>query len=107
MTTSSPGPVSESRDAANASVAPAVVRMAPRGHLVITNSWVLNYLSPTRQEEYVRELNLAGVQRDLSRTPFSSQGPVEWKLEHYKDGLVDKPEVCAFNFQRQLALEWG
>lgn len=39
----------------------------------------------------------AGVQRDLSRTPFSSQGPVDWQTEHYKDGTVRKPEVCAFN----------
>jgi hypothetical protein len=39
----------------------------------------------------------AGVQRDLSRTPFSSKGPVEWNTEHYKDGRVAKPEVCAFN----------
>ena len=39
----------------------------------------------------------AGVQRDFSRTPFSSQGPVNWKTEHYRDGLVQKPEVCAFN----------
>ena len=40
----------------------------------------------------------AGVKRDLSRTPFSSQGPVEWETEHYRDGIVAKPEVCAFNF---------
>lgn len=39
----------------------------------------------------------AGVQRDLSRTTFSSQGPVQWKTEHYQDGMVRKPEVCAFN----------
>ena len=39
----------------------------------------------------------AGVQRNLSRTPFSSKGPVEWNLEHYDDGRVQKPEVCAFN----------
>jgi hypothetical protein len=39
----------------------------------------------------------AGVQRNLSRTPFSSKGPVEWNTEHYKDGRVQKPEVCAFN----------
>ncbi|MDJ0521869.1 MAG: S8 family serine peptidase [Planctomycetota bacterium] len=39
----------------------------------------------------------AGVQRDLSRTLFSSKGPVEWTTEHYDEGLVDKPEVCAFN----------
>jgi hypothetical protein len=41
----------------------------------------------------------AGVQRDLSRTPFSSQGPVEWKTQHYQDGVVQKPEVCAFNYR--------
>jgi subtilisin family serine protease len=39
----------------------------------------------------------AGVQRDLSRTRFSSQGPVRWDTEHYQDGVVRKPEVCAFN----------
>ena len=39
----------------------------------------------------------AGVQRDFSRTPFSSQGPVKWETEHYREGLVQKPEVCAFN----------
>jgi len=39
----------------------------------------------------------AGVQRDLSRTKFSSQGPVRWATEHYQDGMVRKPEVCAFN----------
>lgn len=39
----------------------------------------------------------AGIQRDFSRTPFSSQGPVLWKTEHYQEGLVQKPAVCAFN----------
>ncbi|MEC9093519.1 MAG: S8 family serine peptidase [Planctomycetota bacterium] len=39
----------------------------------------------------------AGVQRDLTRTRFSSSGPVEWNTEHYQDGKVQKPEVCAFN----------
>ena len=39
----------------------------------------------------------AGVQRDLSKTIFSSQGPVRWDTEHYQDGMVRKPEVCAFN----------
>ncbi|MDE0735379.1 MAG: S8 family serine peptidase, partial [Pirellulaceae bacterium] len=39
----------------------------------------------------------AGVQRDFRRAPFSSQGPVKWQTEHYQDGLVQKPEVCAFN----------
>ncbi len=49
----------------------------------------------------------AGVQRDLSRTPFSSQGPVEWNTEHYHDGQVDKPEVCAFNYQVPMLLPTG
>jgi len=40
----------------------------------------------------------AGVHRDLTRTPTSSMGPVEWDTEHYKDGTVQKPAVCAFNF---------
>lgn len=40
----------------------------------------------------------AGVQRDLTRTVTSSRGPVEWRTEHYRDGTVQKPEVCAFNF---------
>ena len=39
----------------------------------------------------------AGVQRDLSKTVFSCVGPVTWQTEHYKDGTVQKPEVCAFN----------
>ena len=39
----------------------------------------------------------AGVQRDLTRTRFSSQGPVRWATEHYQDGMVQKPEVCACN----------
>ncbi|MEP2775751.1 MAG: S8 family serine peptidase [Luteolibacter sp.] len=39
----------------------------------------------------------AGVQRDLSKTSFSCVGPVEWNTEHYQDGVVQKPEVCAFN----------
>jgi len=40
----------------------------------------------------------AGVHRDLSRTATSSQGPVLWDTEHYRDGEVAKPAVCAFNF---------
>jgi hypothetical protein len=49
-----------------ASLAPAVDRMAPRGHPVVTNSWVLNYLPPSRQTDYVRELDLAGGRHDLT-----------------------------------------
>lgn len=39
----------------------------------------------------------AGVQRNLRRTVFSSQGPVKWETEHYREGLVRKPDFCAFN----------
>ena len=39
----------------------------------------------------------AGVGKDLSMTPFSCVGPVTWKTEHYSDGILQKPEVCAFN----------
>lgn len=49
----------------------------------------------------------AGVQRNLSRTPFSSKGPVLWKTEHYQDGNVQKPEVCAFNMGLPLLLPNG
>lgn len=49
----------------------------------------------------------AGVQRNLSRTPFSSKGPVLWKTEHYQDGEVPKPEVCAFNMGLPLLLPNG
>ncbi|MEO2009030.1 MAG: S8 family serine peptidase [Pirellulaceae bacterium] len=46
----------------------------------------------------------AGVQRNLMRTSFSSKGPVLWKTEHYQDGHVQKPEVCAFNMGLPLLL---
>ncbi len=44
----------------------------------------------------------AGVQQDLSRTPFSSKGPVEWNTELYQDGSIQKPEVSAFNHKVPL-----
>lgn len=49
----------------------------------------------------------AGVQRDLSRTPFSSKGPVHWNTEHYNDQTVQKPEVCAFNMGLPMLLPNG
>jgi len=39
----------------------------------------------------------SGVRKDLTRPSFSSQGPVKWKTEHYRDGLVPKPDICTFN----------
>ncbi len=41
----------------------------------------------------------AGVRRSFQRTSFSSQGPVKWETEHYQQGLVDKPDFCAFNIR--------
>ena len=49
----------------------------------------------------------AGVQRDFARTPFSSQGPVKWDTQHYQDGMVQKPEVCAFNMGLPALLRDG
>ncbi|MFP6872737.1 MAG: S8 family serine peptidase [Verrucomicrobiales bacterium] len=49
----------------------------------------------------------AGVQRDFSRTSFSSKGPVQWDTEHYAEGKVRKPEVCAFNRSLPLLLPDG
>jgi len=49
----------------------------------------------------------AGVQRNFQRTPFSSQGPVEWATGHYQDGMVQKPEVCAFNMGLPALLRNG
>ncbi|MBC8869443.1 MAG: S8 family serine peptidase [Planctomycetes bacterium] len=49
----------------------------------------------------------AGVQRNFQRTLFSSKGPVEWETEHYHDGLVQKPEVCAFNMALPVLMTDG
>jgi len=40
--------------------------------------------------------SVAGVNQKQSFSPTSGQGPVHWDTEHYKDGFVPKPEVCAF-----------
>ncbi len=40
----------------------------------------------------------AGVNKNMERPIFSSQGPVEWSTDHYKDGSVQKPDIDAFNF---------
>ena len=41
----------------------------------------------------------AGVHRDFEKTAFSCVGPVTWDTQHYNEGVVQKPEVCAFNFE--------
>lgn len=46
---------------------PAVVaELANEGHPVLTNSWVLNYLTATQRLEYVAMLDELGTHRDLS-----------------------------------------
>ncbi|NNC70113.1 MAG: S8 family serine peptidase [Flavobacteriaceae bacterium] len=44
-------------------------------------------------------LGVAGVGEDGNRPAFSSQGPVEWNTDHYKDGLVDKPDFTTLNYK--------
>lgn len=44
-------------------------------------------------------LGIAGVDKNLKRPIFSSQGPVEWNTDHYKDGTVSKPDIDAFNLE--------
>ncbi|MEQ1702771.1 MAG: DUF2332 domain-containing protein, partial [Ilumatobacteraceae bacterium] len=43
-----------------------VAEVADDGHPVITNSWVLNYLSPAQRVAYVDVLDALGAQRDLT-----------------------------------------
>ena len=42
-------------------------------------------------------LGVAGVGKDGTRPKFSSQGPVEWQTEHYKEGKVEKPDFATLN----------
>jgi len=44
-------------------------------------------------------LGVAGVGQDGKRPVFSSQGPVQWNTEHYKDGKVNKPDFATLNYQ--------
>ena len=48
------------------SLAPAIERMARSGHPVVTNSWVLNYLTPDNRAAYVAELDRIGAAADIS-----------------------------------------
>jgi hypothetical protein len=47
-------------------VAQAVGEVAPAGHPVVLNSWVLNYLSATERGRYLEALEATGRERDLS-----------------------------------------
>jgi hypothetical protein len=71
------------------SVAPAVERMAVRGHPVVTTSWVLNQLDPERRQAFVSELDRVGQRIDVSwifaESPALTSGlphATEWESEH-------------------------
>ncbi len=44
-------------------------------------------------------LGVAGVGEDGNRPVFSSQGPVEWDTQYYKEGRVNKPDFATLNYQ--------
>jgi len=48
------------------SLAPAIERVGATAHPVVTNSWVLNYLTAHARIEYLRELERVGAERDVS-----------------------------------------
>jgi hypothetical protein len=48
------------------SLAPAIERVGLAAHPVVTNSWVLNYLTPDERIAYLAELDRIGSARDLS-----------------------------------------
>ena len=48
------------------SIGMAIERMSPRGHPVVTNSWVLNYLSGPDRAAYVTEMDRVGGERDIT-----------------------------------------
>lgn len=49
-----------------ASLAPAIARLGADAHPVVTNSWVLNYLTPEARIAYLAELDRIGADRDVS-----------------------------------------
>lgn len=64
LATTSPPPLR--RGDAIDSLAAGVADVGEHGHPVVTNSWVLNYLSPQERLEYVAELDRIGAERELS-----------------------------------------
>ena len=48
------------------SLRPAVERVGASAHPVVTNSWVLNYLTAAQRVDYLAELDAIGAERDLS-----------------------------------------
>ena len=54
------------RGDAVAALAPTVDLVGAAAHPVVTNSWVLNYLTGDQRSAYLAELDRIGAQRDLS-----------------------------------------
>ena len=40
---------------------------------------------------------VSGIGADGMRPPFSSQGPVDWTVEHYREGSARKPDLATVN----------
>jgi hypothetical protein len=93
------------------SLEPAIERMSRAGHVVVTNSWVLNYLHPDERVAYTAELDRLGTSVDLSWVFLESPGltpelpwgaaPIEFgltalNLVRWRDGArsVDHLAVC-------------
>jgi len=75
---------------------PGLVRSAAEhGHPVVTNSWVLNYLTPAAQRSYVAALHDLGRQLDLTWAYAESPGlcpnipfPIDLRGEHITTVMV-------------------
>jgi hypothetical protein len=72
---------------ARTSVAGATRRVGAHGHVVLTNSWVLNYFSPAQRVAYLAELDRLGAEQDLSWVSFESPAlvpelPAPAELDH-------------------------
>lgn len=58
---------------------------------------VINLGGIEQSVEWAIEQGADTYSMSFTRTPFSCIGPVTWATEHYRDGTLQKPEVCAFN----------
>jgi len=93
------------------SLEPSIERMSRAGHVVVTNSWVLNYLHPDERVAYAAELDRLGTSVDLSWIFLESPGltpelpwgaaPIEsaltaLNLVRWRDGTrsIDHLAVC-------------
>ena len=76
---------------ATASLERAIDRMQLAGHVVVTNSWMLNYLSPDERVAYTAELDRLGSSVDLSWVFLESPGltpELPWGSAPIESGLT-------------------